>query len=193
MDVESEWTPGAGDEQGGLACCNSWGRRESDTTEQLNWTELNLYHLWASGTQWWQWYPLGEDMFCMPLQAPLQPSLALSAQKTSPGLEEILLQTLLLGARGSCHSRRLQEGKCVRGGQWSHGLSPGPSPIWRAVSFKWRSCPLQAALSACLLLDSRNSSPNLNPSGPEVTAPLLLAQRHCTFSCRSLRLLSLRK
>ena len=37
---EFEWTPGAGDGQGGLACCDSWGRKESDTTEQLNWTEL---------------------------------------------------------------------------------------------------------------------------------------------------------
>ena len=37
---ESEWTPGVGDGQGGLACCNSWGRKESDTTERLNWTEL---------------------------------------------------------------------------------------------------------------------------------------------------------
>ena len=27
---------GVGDGQGGLACCNSWGRKESDTTEQLN-------------------------------------------------------------------------------------------------------------------------------------------------------------
>ena len=36
---ESEWTPGVGDGQGGLACCNSWGRKELDTTEQLNWTE----------------------------------------------------------------------------------------------------------------------------------------------------------
>ena len=27
---------GAGDGQGGLACCDSWGRKESDTTEQLN-------------------------------------------------------------------------------------------------------------------------------------------------------------
>ena len=35
------WTPGVGDGQGGLACCDSWGRKESDTTEQLNWTELN--------------------------------------------------------------------------------------------------------------------------------------------------------
>ena len=37
---EFEWTPGVGDEQGGLVCCNSWGRKESDTTERLNWTEL---------------------------------------------------------------------------------------------------------------------------------------------------------
>ena len=37
---ESEWTPGVGDGQGGLACCDSWGRRESDTTEWLNWTGL---------------------------------------------------------------------------------------------------------------------------------------------------------
>ena len=35
------WTPGVGDGQGGLACCNSWGHKELDTTEQLNWTELN--------------------------------------------------------------------------------------------------------------------------------------------------------
>ena len=38
---ESEWTPGVGDGQGGLACCNSWGCKESDTTERLNRTELN--------------------------------------------------------------------------------------------------------------------------------------------------------
>ena len=37
---ESEWTLGDGDGQGGLACCDSWGRKESDTTERLNWTEL---------------------------------------------------------------------------------------------------------------------------------------------------------
>ena len=38
---EFEWTPGVGDGPGGLACCDSWGRKEADTTEQLNWTELN--------------------------------------------------------------------------------------------------------------------------------------------------------
>ena len=38
---ESEWTPGVGDGQGSLACCDSWGHKELDTTEWLNWTELN--------------------------------------------------------------------------------------------------------------------------------------------------------
>ena len=42
---ESEWTPGDGDEQGGLACCDSWGHKDSDTTERLNWTELNWTEL----------------------------------------------------------------------------------------------------------------------------------------------------
>ena len=40
--------------QGSLACCSPWGRRELDTTEQLNWTELN----------WWPKHmslPLGSD------------------------------------------------------------------------------------------------------------------------------------
>ena len=34
------WTPGVGDGQGGLACCSPWGRKELDTIEWLNWTEL---------------------------------------------------------------------------------------------------------------------------------------------------------
>ena len=42
---EFEWIPGVGDGQGGLACCNSQGRKESDTT-QLNWTELNTFQIY---------------------------------------------------------------------------------------------------------------------------------------------------
>ena len=38
---EFEWTPGVGDGQGGLACCNSLGCKESDSTERVTWTELN--------------------------------------------------------------------------------------------------------------------------------------------------------
>ena len=37
---ESEWTPGVGDGQEGLTCCDSWGRKELDTTERLNWPDL---------------------------------------------------------------------------------------------------------------------------------------------------------
>ena len=40
---ESEWTPGVGDGQGGLACCYSWDRKESDTTERLIWSDLCIY------------------------------------------------------------------------------------------------------------------------------------------------------
>ena len=36
---EFGWIPGVGDGQGGLACCDSWGCKESDMTERLNWTE----------------------------------------------------------------------------------------------------------------------------------------------------------
>ena len=50
MDM-NEWTPGVGDGQGGLVCCNSWGHKESDMTERLNSTELNWYVLW--GLPWW--------------------------------------------------------------------------------------------------------------------------------------------
>ena len=39
------WTPGVGDGQGGLVCWNSWGCRESDTTERLDWTELSPYSI----------------------------------------------------------------------------------------------------------------------------------------------------
>ena len=40
---ESEWTPGVGDGRGGLACCDSWSCKESDTTEWLIWSDL----IWA--------------------------------------------------------------------------------------------------------------------------------------------------
>ena len=41
---EFGWTLGGGDGQGGLACCSSWGCKESDRTEGLNWTGPSLTH-----------------------------------------------------------------------------------------------------------------------------------------------------
>ena len=51
------WTPGVGG-QGGLAYCGSWGRKDSHTTEQLNWTELFTYHLhWKESSQYHERWP----------------------------------------------------------------------------------------------------------------------------------------
>ena len=47
---EFEQALGAGDGQGGLACCSPWGRKESDTTERLNWP-----------TDWLKWM----EYWCM--------------------------------------------------------------------------------------------------------------------------------
>ena len=40
-----EWTLGVADGQGGLACCSSWGCKESNTSKQLNWTEITFWNL----------------------------------------------------------------------------------------------------------------------------------------------------
>ena len=60
---EFEWTPGVGDRQGGLVCCNSWGSKESDTTQRLNWTECTsiYYTITVTDTlQTWQ-YPVFKE------------------------------------------------------------------------------------------------------------------------------------
>ena len=49
------WTSGVCDGQGGLACCGSWGRKESDTTEHLNWTEL-IACFWSTGRPYFSWH-----------------------------------------------------------------------------------------------------------------------------------------
>ena len=58
-----EWTPEVGDGQGGLACCGSWGCKESDTTERLNWNDLIctlhpiiLYPKFSKNSKW-TWSP----------------------------------------------------------------------------------------------------------------------------------------
>ena len=52
---ESEWTLGGSDGQGGLVCCDSWGHKESDMTEQLNWIDggfwVNSYLLMFPGVR----------------------------------------------------------------------------------------------------------------------------------------------
>jgi len=49
---EFGWTPGVDDGQGGLACCGSWGRKESDTIEWLNWTDWYKMKPWKYNVMW---------------------------------------------------------------------------------------------------------------------------------------------
>ena len=49
------WTPGVGDGQGGLACCSSWGHKESDTIDWLNWTELKWREIMMTSPTQWTW------------------------------------------------------------------------------------------------------------------------------------------
>ena len=71
----SEWTPGVGDGQGGLACCDSWDHKESDTTEQLNWTELRVLCPWGfSRQEYWS------GLLCPPPRDPSDPEI----EPTSP-------------------------------------------------------------------------------------------------------------
>ena len=53
---EFEWTPRVGDGQGGLACCDSWDRKKSDMTEQLNWTEKAGFVNWTRFCQWMNFF-----------------------------------------------------------------------------------------------------------------------------------------
>ena len=52
---ESEWTLGVCDGQGCLVCCDSWGCKESDTTERLNWTELTHWTWVCMNSRSWWW------------------------------------------------------------------------------------------------------------------------------------------
>ena len=54
---ESEWTPGVDDGQGGLACCDSWGHKESDTTERLIWSDL----IWCMDVRVGLWRKLSTE------------------------------------------------------------------------------------------------------------------------------------
>ena len=58
---EFEQALGVGDGQGSLARCSPWGRKELDTTEQLNWTEIYLESTIAQNSSKWEAAELRES------------------------------------------------------------------------------------------------------------------------------------
>ena len=72
---EFEWTPRVGDGQGGLVCCSSWSRKESDTTEWLNWPEFmkKTEHRRIDAFELWLWEKiLARPLDCKEIQ-PVHP------------------------------------------------------------------------------------------------------------------------
>ena len=45
--LDFEQAPGDGDGQGSLVCCSPWGHKESDTTEWLDWTDMQKNQNWT--------------------------------------------------------------------------------------------------------------------------------------------------
>ena len=62
---EFEQALGVVDGQGSLACCTPWGRKESDTTEWLNWTELS----WTKLITWITSFSNSMKLWTMPCRA----------------------------------------------------------------------------------------------------------------------------
>ena len=88
------WTLGVGDGQGGLACCGSWGRKESDMNERLNWTEWLMMLSTFSYTDWSFAYLSVQFrsvqsfshvwLFATPWTAARQASLSITSCQSSP-------------------------------------------------------------------------------------------------------------
>ena len=96
-------TPGGGEGQGGLVCCSSWGRKESDTTQQLSnnhkdihpenpWatilrvrermdSESERHFTWRGGQREWEHLPAPLDYKLLQLHCPVQGPVATSGHQ----------------------------------------------------------------------------------------------------------------
>ena len=89
---EFEYTLGVGDGQGGLACCSPGGCKESDMTEQLNWTELTEFSKVVAPIYTWSFFFFLIHLYVVFLHIDcLMPS-----RRSSPWAESLLLILLLI-------------------------------------------------------------------------------------------------
>ena len=123
---ESGWTLGVSD---GLACCDSWGRKESDMTEWLNWTKLNFTGYYLLETISWCWRKLLRNAWTAkrPNQSILKeisPDCSLEGLMSKLKLQyfghlmwrtESLEKTLILGKIEGGRRRGRQRMRCLDG------------------------------------------------------------------------------
>ena len=125
LDVhEFEWTLGVGDGQGGLACCNSWGRKESDTTEQLNWTEA-IATFAMIGSVWKQACGLLIFLLYLHSEEPISKTNHLPRLKNLPNFKDTI---------GECKAYDLWEQNCFGKDGESHLISSRQYIHGKAIS-----------------------------------------------------------
>ena len=98
------WTPGVSDGLRGLACCSSWGRKESDTTEWVNWAELGQGFSSLVVSMFWTTFVVGGFHVHHRMSS------------TFPGLSWLDAVEVLLEMSSDI-------GKCLRGKGWCKVLS----------------------------------------------------------------------
>ena len=143
---EFEWTLGVSDGQGGLACWNSWGRKESDTTELLNWTELKhdnqllCNHIGKLGFK---------DRMILPTNIIFTKMLLIDKQKPISGVcinWNVIVAIYLL----SCIWLFSYPIDCSPPGLSVHGISQARILEWVAISFSRASSLTQGSKSDLL-------------------------------------------
>ena len=84
----SEWTPEVGDGQGGLACCDSWGRKVGhDWVTELNWTDLKCCVNFCCTTKWFSYiYVLFHILFLYGLSRDIESSSLHYTAGPCPGI-----------------------------------------------------------------------------------------------------------
>ena len=86
-----EQAPGVRDGQGSLACCSPWGRKESDRTEQLNWTERTLMHMqWEVLESTFHWVVRAKKFACGCGASTTSPVWFLLCSWTHPSLHKAI-------------------------------------------------------------------------------------------------------
>ena len=122
-----QWTPGVGDEQGGLACCSSWGQKELDATERLDWTELLCLLRW--------------QLDSLPLVPPGKPHLERK--------KKLRISELIHGVTSKMDRKDLESGA-----QWKFSLNRGKghssSERTKETDICWLLRELRADLLSCL-------------------------------------------
>ena len=96
---------GIGDGQGSLVCCNPWGRKESDMTEWLNWTDFRSFclvtmpgHIISSDP----WQAVSEP-FCTPPALTGQMVLNVSYHLEIVKMDQLYSKTRIFFYKLVCH------------------------------------------------------------------------------------------